>query len=152
MLPLKLKSPYILLILLLLFSFLAFSIWSARQASTRGSQISDHNYYSKGLKYNNTRVEERAAASRGWQLETQIRNRILHFKLSDAKGLPISQAKGELTLFLSKESRVLRLQPTEPQPGRYQLKLPEEVRGSLQARIEFEQQNARISRQLMVNL
>ena len=152
MVPLKLKSPYVLLIIFLLFSFLAFSVWSARQASTRGSQISDYNYYSKGLKYNNTRVEERAAASRGWQLETKIQNRSLNFKLSDAKNQPIRQAIGELTLFLNKENRVLRLQPVELQPGLYQLKLPDDVSGSLQARIEFEQKNARISRQLLVNL
>ncbi len=146
------KSPYVLLILLLLFSFLLFSIWSARQAATRGSEISDLNYYSKGLKYNNTRVEERAAASRGWQLETEIKDKSLHFKLSDKEGVPISQATGELTLFLSEENRVLRLQPREIQPGLYLLKLPDEISGSLQARIEFEQQGARISRQLLVNL
>ncbi len=152
MVQLKLKSPYILLILMLLLSFLVFSVWSARQASTRGSQVSDLNYYSKGLKYNNTRIEERAAASRGWQLETEIQNRILNFRLSDATGQPIRQAIGELTLFLKKENRVLHLQPTESQPGIYQLKLPDAISGSLQARIEFEQQGARINRQLLVNL
>jgi len=152
MIPLNIKSPYIYLILLLLFSFLAFSGWSARQASTRGSQISDHNYYSKGLKYNNTRVEERAAASRGWQLKTEIDNRSLNFKLTDAEDSPIRKATGELTLFLSQESRVLRLHPTEIQPGLYQLNLPDEISGSLQARIDFEQAGARVSRQLLVNL
>ena len=149
---LNLKSPYILLILLLLSSFLLFSAWSAHQAAMRGSQISDHNYYSKGLKYNNTRVEERAAASRGWQLETEIKGKSLIFKLSDNTGQPISQAAGELTLFLNKENRVLRLKATESEPGRYRLKLPDEINGSLHARIEFAQQDARVSRQLLVNL
>lgn len=148
----KQKSPYVLLILLLLCAFLLFSLWSARQAATRGSQISDHNYYSKGLKYNNTRVEQRAAASRGWQLETAIKDRSIVFKLSDKQGQPITQATGELTLFLSQEKQVLRLQPAESQPGLYLLMLPAEISGSLQARIEFEQQDARISRQLLVNL
>lgn len=152
MTPLKRKSPYVLFILLLIGAFVLFSLWSARQAATRGSQISDLNYYSKGLKYNNTRVEERAAASRGWQLETAINEHSLHFRLSDNKGLPISQANGELTLFLSEEQRVLRLQTSEAQPGLYLLKLPREISGSLQARIEFEQLGARVSRQLLVNL
>jgi nitrogen fixation protein FixH len=133
-------------------TFVLFSIWSARQAATRGSQISDHNYYSKGLRYNSTRVEERAAASRGWQLETIIDGRILRFILSDNEDKPISQANGELTLYLNKENQVIRLQLTEAQPGSYWLKLPDAINGSLQARIEFEQQDARISRQLLVNL
>lgn len=152
MATLKRKSPYVLFIILLLCSFLLFSIWSARQAASRGSQISDLNYYSKGLKYNNTRVEERAAASRGWQLETVIKEKTLVFKLSDRTGQPISQATGELTLFLSEENQVIRLQPTETQAGVYRLMLPVQISGSLQARIEFEQQGARVSRQLLVNL
>ncbi len=148
----KFKNPYILLIILLLGAFLLFSIWSARQAATYGSRVSDPDYYSKGLKYNNTRVEERAAASRGWHLETEIKDKSLYFNLSDAEGQPIHRATGELTLFLSEKNRVMRLQPTEVEPGRYQIKLPDDIRGSLQARIEFEQQGARISRQLLVNL
>ncbi len=152
MAPMKRISPYVLLIITLLCAFLLFSIWSARQAATRGSQISDLNYYSKGLKYNNTRVEERAAASRGWRLETAINEKTLVFKLSDSAGQPIAQATGELTLFLSEKKRVIRLQPTETESGVYRLILPEQISGSLQARIEFEQQGARVSRQLLVNL
>jgi nitrogen fixation protein FixH len=152
MTTLKRKSPYVPLILLLLISFLLFSAWSARQAATRGSRISDPNYYSKGLKYNNTQVEERAAASRGWQLETEIKENRLHFKLTDNQGKPISQASGELTIFLGEENRVMRLQATEAQPGLYLLQLPGAINGSLQGRIEFEQQGARVSRQLLVNL
>ncbi|WP_020676359.1 FixH family protein [Geopsychrobacter electrodiphilus] len=152
MVTLKRISPYVLLIFLLLGSFLLFSAWSARQAATRGSQISDINYYSKGLKYNNTRIEERAAASRGWKLTTEINNNNLRFSLSDKDGHSISHASGELTLFLSQEDRVVHLQTTEPEPGLYLLKLPDEIKGNLQARIVFEQQGVRISRQLLVNI
>lgn len=149
---LKTKSPYILLILLLLGSFLLFSGWSARQAATRGSQIADPDYYSKGLKYNGTRVEERAAASQGWQLTTSIRGHLLSFELSDNAGAFIPLATGQLTLYLSEQKEVLRLPTEETQPGHYQLNLPVEITGSAQARIEFELQGARISRQLLVNL
>jgi len=145
------KSPYIYLILLLILAFLIFSIWSARQAAIRGSQVSDHNYYSKGLKYNNTRVEERAAASRGWQLETVIKGKTLQFRLGNDSGAAIRQATGELTLYLSAEHQVLQLPTTETESGLYLVKLPEGITGNLQARIEFEQQGARVSRQLLVN-
>ena len=148
----KFKSPYVFLILFLLISFLIFSVWSARQAATRGSRISDTEYYSKGLKYTNTKVEERAATSRGWNLETNIVNKNLHFILSDKEGNAISQANGELTLYLGKEKKVLRLKAIESQPGLYWIDLPDEINGSLQARIEFELQGSRINRQLLVNL
>lgn len=148
----KFKNPYILLIILLLGAFLLFSIWSARQAATYGSRVSDPDYYSKGLKYNNTRVEERAAASQGWRLETLIDQNRLRFKLFDLDGQPISQAVGELTLYLNQQNLVQRLVPVESHPGIYQLDLPDKIHGSFQARIEFELQGARISRQLLVNL
>lgn len=48
-----------LLIPLLLCSFLAFSSWAAYQAATRVSDVSDRDYYSKGLKYNSTLLEKR---------------------------------------------------------------------------------------------
>ncbi len=149
---LKLKSPYVLLILLLIFSFLAFSLWSAFQASKRGSQISDPNYYSKGLKYNNTRIEERAAVSRGWRLETQINGLQLHFELFDRTNLPISQASGELTVYLANQQKIILLHTNETGAGVYSIDLPTEISGSLQARIDFLAQGARISRQLLVNL
>jgi nitrogen fixation protein FixH len=97
-------------------------------------------------------VEERAGASRGWQLTTEIDENTLSFQLSDTNGNPIVHASGELTLFFSAENRVMRIQPTESKPGTYVLNLPAEIKGSLQARIEFEQKDARISRQLLVNL
>ncbi len=146
------KNPYVLFILLLLVSFLIFSVWSAQRAATRGSRISDPEYYSKGLKYNNTRVEERAAASQGWTLETVIEQKTLHFKLFDRKNLAIEHAAGKLTLFLGEQKRILRLPLKETRPGRYVVSLPAGTSGSLQAQVEFEKQGALINRQLLVNL
>ncbi|MCF6180253.1 MAG: FixH family protein [Geopsychrobacter sp.] len=152
MLSLLRKSPYILLIMVLIGSFLLFSLWSARQATTKGPEISDPDYYSKGLKYNNTRIEERAAASQGWQLDTIIDHQSLEFHLSDSTGKPVSKAVGLLTLYLSADNQVMRIAIQEQQPGLYRLQLPETLSGSLHARIEFEHSGARISRRLLVNL
>lgn len=146
------KNPYPLLIVVLLGAFVLFLAWSARQAATHGSRVSDPEYYSKGLKYNHTRVEERAAASRGWQLETRIVGHKLEFSLHAASGKPLSRANGELTLFLPEQKKVLHLPAVENAPGRYQLELPAEAKGSLQAHVEFELQGARIYRQLLVNI
>ncbi len=147
----KTNNPYVLLILLLLGSFVFFSLWSARQAATRGSRISDPAYYSKGLKYNHTQVEKRAAASRGWQLKTEVVKNQLCFRLFNKQHQSISRASGELTLFLGEKDQVLRLPTTETEPGTYLVKLPAGISGSVQARIEFNQQGVTLSRQLLVN-
>jgi nitrogen fixation protein FixH len=142
---------YVILILLLLGSFVLFSAWSAHQASTRGSQISDPAYYSKGLKYNHTQIEIQAAASRGWQLETTIEKKILNFRLFDSQQQPIAGANGVLTLYPGEQQAVLHLRTTEIQPGRYQVKLLGTNKNSVQARIEFELQGILLSRQLLLN-
>ena len=146
------RNPYPLLIIGLLAFFIIFLIWSARQAATRGSRISDPEYYSKGLKYNNTELEIRTASTRGWQLQTALNGHQLSFQLHDGKGQPISKAKGELIVFLAQSKRILNLPTMENQPGSYRLDLPADIMGSLQAHIEFEKQGARISRQLLLNL
>jgi len=146
------KSPYIPFILALILAFLFFSLWSARQAATKGAAISDPDYYSKGLKYNSTRIEEQAAASQGWQLETKIEQKIISFHLSDPAGRAISKAQGRLTLYLGTDNEVIDLSAAEERAGVYLVRLPETIHGSLHAQIDFERQGARISRRLLVNL
>ena len=66
------KNFYPLLILLLLGSFLCFSTWSAMRAVDAGPEVTDADYYSKGLKYSSTILEKRAAAVLGWKVSTQL--------------------------------------------------------------------------------
>lgn len=148
----KLKNPYVLLILLLLGSFLLFSVWSARQAVQHSSRVSDPAYYSKGLKYTSTQVEKQAAASQGWSLNTEVVAGQLRFSLLDRKQNPIHGADGTLTLYLSATQNLLHLELSESLPGQYLVNLPRDLHGSHQARIDFERRGARISRQLLVNL
>ena len=66
------KNPYPLFIILLISCFLGFSVWSAMQAIDAGPEVTDADYYSKGLKYSSTVLEKRAAAVLGWKVETQL--------------------------------------------------------------------------------
>jgi nitrogen fixation protein FixH len=144
-------SPYLLFILLILSAFVIFSIWSARQAATRGTEISDPLYYSKGLKYNLSQAEEQNATGEGWHLETTFADKMLRFHLSDLKGDPIRKAAGSVTLYLNNPDQELNLPTKEEQPGIYLTRVPETIHGSLSATVEFSRQGARLNRRLLVN-
>jgi len=145
-------TPYPLLILLLLCCFLLFSGWSAYRAATRGTAVTDADYYSKGLKYNTTLVEKRAASVLGWQLQTRLVERRLEVLLSDTAQRPVSAASGNLFLASADGSGDRRYPFREDSAGTYALRLPPELRGEYHARIEFSSQGARLNRQLLLNL
>lgn len=146
------KNFYKPLILLLLISFLIFSAWSARQASNQGSQITDRDYYSKGLKYNSTIVEKRAAEVLGWTLNTQISEQTLIFQVTDGEKEPVTGAQGTLYLYLpdSPQGRTFNLQQSPS--GDFQLALPPGLNGTIRARVMFERDGAKLNRQLQLNL
>ncbi len=146
------KTFYPLLIFTLLGSFLVFSGWSAYRAATYGSQISDRDYYSKGLKYNATRVEKRAASVLGWQLTTSLNKQQLQILLFDGKGVPVEGAEGKLTFFHPAEDSINSLTLTEFAPGTYLTQLPDSFRGEIAVRIDIERRGARLNRQLLLNL
>ena len=141
----------IFLIILLIAGFILFLIWAGRQAGTPGSRISDQAYYSKGLEYTHTQVEKQSAVRQGWQLRTEMSPQQLHFTLVDADEQPVAKARGELTLYLSAQKKVLHLPAVEISVGRYRVDLPQIITGSLPVQVEFALQGARISRQLLIN-
>lgn len=146
------KNFYPLLIILLIGCFLTFSGWSAIRAIDAGPEVTDADYYSKGLKYSSTVLEKRAAAALGWQVETRLVERTLAFHLRDKTGQPVKSAQGQIFLYqagpLSNEQRPLH----EIEPGIYIFNLTTDMTGAMNARIEFEQNGARINRQLLLNL
>jgi len=149
----KRSAPhYPLLILALLGSFLLFSGWSAYRAATRGSTVTDADYYSKGLKYNTTLVEKRAASVLGWQLQATLDGRRLEVRLSDGGQRPVSAAEGTLVLAPAHGSGDRQYPFREDRAGTYALHLPPELRGEFHARIEFSSGGARLNRQLLLNL
>ena len=146
------KNAYPLFIILLIGCFLAFSAWSAMRAIDAGPEVTDADYYSKGLKYSSTVLEKRAAAVLGWKVETQLIGRTLEFRLNYKEGKPVETANGDIFLYLagSTSSKQLPLQETEP--GVYIFNLTASMTGEMNARLEFERKGARINRQLLLNL
>lgn len=146
------KNYYKPLILLLLFAFLVFSGWSAWQASTPGSQVTDREYYSKGLKYNATLVEKHAAEVLGWVLTTEIEDKTLVFQLEDSDQLAVSGATGTLLVYLPKSPDGQAFPLHESSPGTYIFSIPSELTGTLRARLTFTRDGATLNRQLQLNL
>ena len=148
----KKKNIYPLLILLLVSCFLVFLAWSAFQAAELGSKVTDADYYSKGLKYNTTMVEKRAADVLGWSLETRLDGRILEFHLKDHGGRDVDRAVGTLYLAVPGFAENIHLPLQEFASGHYRVKLGDNINGSIQAWLELEREGARLNRQLLLNL
>jgi nitrogen fixation protein FixH len=148
----KKKNIYPLFILLLIGGFLIFLAWSAFQASGLGSKVTDADYYSKGLKYNTTMVEKRAAEVLGWSLETRLDGRTLEFHLTDQDGGEVDRAVGTLYLAIPGTAENIRLPLQEVASGHYRVNLADSINGSIQARLELERDGARLNRQLLLNL
>ncbi|MDF1579760.1 MAG: FixH family protein [Desulfuromonadales bacterium] len=144
-------NRYQQLILLLIGCFLAFSVWATWQASTKGSRVTDADYYSKGLRYNQTRLEKNAARTLGWQVTSTLTGRQLTIAL-DSGRKPVSAADGVLLIFPNDGSAVQQYRLAEERSGRYILQLPATLHGECRVLIEFEHQGARLERQLLLNL
>ncbi len=139
------------MILLLIASFLAFSAWCAFQAAGLGSKVTDADYYSKGLKYNTTEVERRAAEVLGWNLETTLDGQTLVFRLSDRDHRAITGARGTLYMAVPGRAENVYLKLVEEQPGRYRVTLDRMLTRAVQARLELERNGARLNRHLLLN-
>ena len=147
----KSKSVVPILLTLLIGVFILFLAWSGKQASTGGTDITDRDYYSKGLKYNSTLVEKRAASVIGWKLTSRLDGKQLSFSLRDKDDRPIEKANGQLFLSASgSEGESLKLR--EENPGHYRTELPEHYSGEQLVRVDFERDGARINRQLLLNI
>lgn len=146
------KNIYPILIIFLLGSFLCFSVWSAKRAIDSGPEVTDADYYSKGLKYSSTVLEKKAASVLGWTLSTNLVGRTLEFRLHDKAGRPVRSAQGVISLYLPGAASTLKLPLQESTPGTYILKLTGRMTGAINARVEFEHNGARLNRQLLLNL
>lgn len=146
------RNIYPPMIMLLIGGFLLFSGWSALQATGLGSKVADVDYYSKGLKYNTSQVERRAAEVLGWHLETRLNGRALEFHLTDRVGGAVGRAGGTLYLAIPGAAENLHLPVQEVADGHYRVKLADHINGTIQARLELAREGARLNRQLLLNL
>lgn len=148
----KKTNIYPVFVLLMIGSFICFLAWSAMRASDSGPQVTDADYYSKGLRYTSTILEKRAAATLGWRVETQLSGRTLQLHLSDKDGQPVSSAKGVISIYIRTRGESVLFPLKEVSAGTYQLKLSDSMTGEMAARVEFERNGARLNRQLLLNL
>lgn len=146
------KNLYPTFIIVTIISFLFFLGWSAMRAAESGPEVTDADYYSKGLRYTSTLLEKKAAESLGWQVTTRLSGRTLVFHLTDKTGLPVREAKGVISLFLPGTTRSVKYHLEATETGTYKFNLTERMKGEMNARLEFEREGARLSRQLLLNL
>ncbi len=146
------KNVYPLMILLMIGGFILFLAWSAFQAAGLGSKVTDPDYYSKGLKYNTTQVEKRAAEVLGWNVETRLKGRKLEIRLTDQKGEDVTGAGGSLYLAIPGTAENIHLPLQEVTSGLYKVSFKDNISGSIQARLELEREGARLYRLLLLNL
>lgn len=146
------KNLYPALIVLLLVSFLGFSAWSALRAAAAKPQVTDADYYSKGLKYTSTLLEKQAAVALGWTVTTRMEGRTVEFHLSDKQGRPVAAAQGALFLHLAETPASTSFPLEEIAPGTYRLQLTADMTGEMNARLEFARDGARLNRQILLNL
>ena len=93
----KKKTVFPYLITAAIIFFILFLAWAANQAATGGTDITDRDYYSKGLKYNSTLIEKKAASVIGWKLISRLEIGRLEMSLTDKNNLPVSGADGQIT-------------------------------------------------------
>ena len=148
----KRTNLYPIFILLMIGSFIGFLAWSAMRASDSGPQVTDADYYSKGLRYTSTVLEKRAAAVLGWRVDTQLSGRTLRLHLSDKEGQPVSSAKGVIAIYMRNRGKTISFPLQEVSAGTYQMHLTDSMTGEMTARVEFERDGARLNRQLLLNL
>jgi len=140
------------LIVVLGAGFTALSAWSFYRAALGTSAVTDADYYSHGLRYNQTLLERRAADSQGWQVTVAYAGDHLLVTLNDGGRQPVSGARGTLTLFRAELPRPQQLLLQEGTPGRYQALLPAGLSGELTAEVAFERAGARLQRRLLLAL
>lgn len=146
------KNLYPLFILLLIGSFLCFSTWAAMRTAASRPQVTDADYYSKGLRYTSSLLEKQAAEVFGWSVTSRLSGRTLQFELYDKQGQPVRTASGTLQLYLPQTATSVSFPLQETAPGIYQLQLTAAMTGEMNARLEFAREGARLNRQLLLNL
>ena len=138
------------LIVLLGAGFAAFTAWSLYRAATGTSAVTDTDYYSHGLRYNQTLLEQRAADSLGWQMVINRSGDRLLVTLNDGNHRPVSNARGILTLFRTDLPFSQQIPLRESGAGHYQAALPPGATGEVTAEIAFERSGVRLQHRLLL--
>ena len=145
----KTATRWTWLIVALLAGFVAISAWSFYLAASGTSAVTDRDYYSHGLRYNQTLLERQAAASLGWQADTILEGRSVTVLLRDRDRRAVAGASGTLTLHSSGTSSPRELGLRETVAGSYRAELPAGLHGEFSAEITFQRDGARLNQRLL---
>lgn len=143
------RWPHLLLLLGLL--FLGMTGWSVYQSATGVSAVTDRHYYSHGLRYNDSLLEQKAAESLGWQVTVSLQNGYLASLWTGKDGQPVAGGDARLVIPAGNRTGVTLLL-TEDADGRYGANLPGELQGEIQAMLTFSHSGATLRRPLLLNL
>lgn len=146
------RNLWPLIIVGLIGGFLALTAWSFHRAARGASAVTDGDYYRHGLRFEQTRLERKAAATLGWTAETTLDDRQLRIRLRDQHRQPVTAARAKLALSGSDRGEARLLPLAEEPDGTYVAKLPATLHGEKSARIDFERDGARLSQQLILAL
>lgn len=141
-----------LLIVFLLAGFFALSAWSFHRAARGASAVTDSDYYSHGLRFDQTQLEQKAAASLGWGTQISLDSRQLRVVLTDRSQQPITAARATMTVIDGIRGETLRLALAESSGGTYSGQLPASLHGEQTAQVDFERDGVRLSKRLLLAL
>lgn len=143
------RWPYLLLGIGLF--FFGVTGWSVYRSLIGVSAVTDRHYYSHGLRYNDSLVEQRAAESLDWQVTVELQNGRLTARWHDKNKQPV--AGGDASLVLSVRNHADITVPMQgDESGRYGATLPTSLRGEVQALLTLNLGSATLRRPLLLNL
>lgn len=148
----KSRSKAPVLLALIIGTFVLFLAWSANRAATGGTDITDPDYYSKGMKYNSTLIEKKAAGAIGWTLIPRLKENRLILALRDKNGTEVTGAEGRVIFPVPGGNRAKTLPLRETNRGHYEVILPDSLPDEQLTRVDIERNGARIYRQFLLNL
>lgn len=140
------------LIVCLVAVFLAMTAWSLYRAVQGSSAVTDADYYSHGLRYNQTMLEQKAAATQGWEAVPSLKGRLVTVELRDQERRAVAGARGELTLLDPVHPGTRRLALHEDKPGIYRAEVPVDLQGEQSVELSFQCNGARMTRRLLLSL
>lgn len=146
------RNHWPLMVIVLVGGFLAMTAWSFHRAATGASAVTDRDYYSHGLRYDQTMLEQKTAAVLGWETEPRLHGRLVTIELRDRAHLAVTGALGSLILLDASKRTPREIALSESEPGSYQAELPVDTFGEQPAEITFQRDGARLSQRILLSL
>lgn len=148
--PLPRSIPWLLVAIGIGFTLL--TAWSFQRAVDGVSRVTDRDYYSHGLRYDRSLLEQQRAESLGWQMTSSLTAGGVQLTLTNRDGGPVAGARATAAVFHPAGGEALDIPVRETAPGRYLLALPAESRGEITVDVAFSRDGASLGRRLLVAL